>query len=167
MTTLAERIRAEIKAAPEGLYLREVAERLGLPSSRVQASLKRMRRIGLVTRLGHGGRKGVRYGIGRDLLKVWAHPPEEAERLRIENHRRANREYKRRKAAERPPRPAKPAPLKDRPPYQPREVATAPVRETLPDSSAWLAANEGKYERLPDGAVSKASRLRFDYRRQA
>lgn len=46
---------------------------------------------------------------------------------------------------------------------EPRSVACAPVQVALPDSSTWT----GPIERLPDGAVSKASRLRFDYRRAA
>lgn len=46
---------------------------------------------------------------------------------------------------------------------EPRSVACAPVPVALPDSSTWA----GPIERLPDGAVSKANRLRFDYRRAA
>lgn len=57
--------------------------------------------------------------------------------------------------------------IADRAPHMGREVATAPPRETFPSTDAWLAANADKFERLPVGAVSKSSRLRFEHRRTA
>jgi hypothetical protein len=44
-----------------------------------------------------------------------------------------------------------------------RDVACAAVKQPLPDSSTWT----GPIERLPPGAVSKASALKFDHRRAA
>jgi hypothetical protein len=178
-TTLADRIRAVVNAASHvpgfvGLYIVEIAERTGDPVGRVIQGVRRMRKAGFLSRIGHDGRRGVRYGPGREPIKVYAHPPEDAERLRRETHRRCNREYKRRIRAQRPKKPApsrrpeaQQPKVKARPPYQAREIATAPASEALPDTNAWLAANADRFERLPPGRVSKASALRFDHRRTA
>lgn len=110
----------------------------------------------------------------QDTAKQAAREAQRLEREAAKARKQAERDAaKAKRLAER----AKPAPnrrperqqptVKDRAPYQPREVAAAPVREVLPDSSSWLAANADRFERLPDGAVSAASRLRFQYARRA
>lgn len=54
-----------------------------------------------------------------------------------------------------------------REPRIPREVAAAPPREVLPDSSAWIAANQDKVIRLPIDAPWRSSPLKRDQRRRA
>jgi hypothetical protein len=173
--SLSDRIRAVLARGPNRVA--DISEELGECPVRVRNLIGRMVCDGMVQRL-------VRHRPGRVAVYALGRPAKVPARLDpAERHRRLKAHHvkwqeirKARNASRARPKsgtPAKPAPkrrpeaqqprVKDRAPYQARDVATAPARECLPDSTTW----RGPIEVLPPGEVSPESRLRHDYRRQA
>lgn len=177
--SLSDRIRAVLARGPGRVA--EISEELGECPVRVRNLIGRMVCDGMVQRLTRHrpGRVAV-YALGRPVKVPARLDPSERQRRLKAHHVKWQEIRKARSASRAKPKAdtsAKPAPkrrpqtqqptARDRAPYQTREIATAPVKQALPDTAAWLAANADRFEWLPVGQVSKASALRFDHRRTA